>query len=123
RSISGDYFQMWDQNANQFVSLSHGGNSTGNFFNSSVYTGGNPRNPNLLNNTGLDISMFNLNNAAKNFITNSQTSATFRYGSTQDTYIIPMIALAIDAYIPEPEGMDQVVTINGVPAGPSPVIE
>src|SRR5690606_14330232 len=68
RNISGDYFQMWDQNANQFVSLSHGGNSTGNFFNSSVYTGGNSRNPNLLNNTGLDISMFNLNNVNKNFI-------------------------------------------------------
>src|SRR5690606_33308450 len=123
RSISGDYFQMWDQNLNQFVSLSHGGNSTGNFFNSSVFTGGNTRNPNLLNNTGLDISMFDLDNASKNFITNSQTSTKFRYGSTQDTYIIPMIAMAIDAYIPEPEGMDQVVTINGVPIGSNPVIE
>src|SRR5690606_32449544 len=59
----------------------------------------------------------------KNFITNSQTSTKFRYGSTQDTYIIPMIAMAIDAYIPEPEGLDQVVTINGMPIVSNPVIE
>src|SRR5690606_38967551 len=99
--------QMWDQNANAFVSLSHGGNSTNNFFNSSIYTDGNTRTPNLVNNTGMDISMFELNNSAKNFIKNSDTSTRFKYGTTQDTYIIPFIAMAIDAYIPEPERSEE----------------
>ncbi len=121
RSISGDYFQMLDQN-NQWVTLSHSGNQGNNFFNSSIFTGGNARVPNLLNNTGMDISMFDLNNSSKNLITNGQTSTKFKYGSTQDTYIIPLIAMAIDAYRPEPEGIDQVVTINGQPAGSNPVI-
>ncbi|MGO3183307.1 MAG: DUF7507 domain-containing protein [Aequorivita sp.] len=122
RGIPGDYFDMINQN-NQWVRLNHAGNSTGNFFNSSIFTGGNTRNPSLLNNTGLDISMFDLPNANKNLITNGQTSTKFRYGTTGDTYIIPFIALAIDAYIPEPEAIDQVVTINGQTAGPSPTIE
>ena len=98
-SISGDYFKIKDQ-SNNWVALNHGGNSATNFFNSSVYTGGNARNPNLVNNTGIDISMFYIPNTGNSIITNNQTSTTFRYGSTQDTYIIHCIAMASDAYLP-----------------------
>ena len=51
--ISGDYFQIQKQSDNSFMNLSHSGNTTNNFFNSSIQTGGNEREPNLPNNTGL----------------------------------------------------------------------
>src|SRR5690625_352176 len=116
RGISGDYFDMQRQDNNNWQRLSHSGNSTSNFFNSSIITEGG-RYPNYVNNSGLDIAMFELPNEDKRFITNGQTSTTFRYGTTQDTYIIPLIVIGIDAYIPEPEGVEQVVTVNGHPNG------
>lgn len=116
RSISGDYFNIQRSSDNNWQALNHTGNSTNNFFNSSIQTGGNTRNPNLVNNTGLDISMFNIPNPSNSVIANNQTSTTLRYGSTQDTYVIFMAAMAVDAYIPDPEGVMSLVTINGVPA-------
>ena len=116
RSISGDYFNIRRSSDNNWESLNHSGNSTNNFFNSSIQTGGNTRNPNLVNNTGLDISMFNIPNPGNSVIANNQTSTTLRYGSTQDTYVIFMAAMAVDAYIPDPEGVMSLVTINGLPA-------
>ncbi|NHM05254.1 hypothetical protein, partial [Flavobacterium celericrescens] len=119
RSISGDYFNILRSSDNNWQALSHGGNSTGNFFNSSIQTGGNTRNPNLLNNTGLDISMFNIPNPSNSVIANNQTSTTLRYGSTQDTYVIFMAAMAVDAYIPDAEGLMSLITINGQPPSSS----
>src|SRR5690606_7493519 len=101
--ISGDYFRIRNWQDNAWVTLSHAGNSTSNFFNGSVVTGGNARNPNLQNNTGLDIAMFNISNPGNTVVTNNQTSTRFQYGSTQDTYIIFCIAMAVDAYIPDVE--------------------
>ncbi|HNX89754.1 MAG TPA: hypothetical protein PKH58_11785, partial [Paludibacteraceae bacterium] len=116
--ISGDYFQIRKISDATWMSLNHGGNTTNNFYNSSIYTGGNTRNPNLLNNTGMDVSMFNIPNPSNTVISNNQTSATFRYGSTQDTYIIFCIAMAVDAYIPYPEGLNVTQSIGGVPYTP-----
>jgi len=113
--IAGDYFQIQKVSDASWLTLNHAGNSANNFFNSSVFTGGNARNPNLLNNTGMDISMFNIPNANNEVITNNQTSTTFRYGSTQDTYIIFCIAMAVDAHVPEPEGLNTVQSIGNVP--------
>ena len=45
--------------------------------------------------------MFTLNNDDKSLMTNNQTSTRFQYNSTQDTYIIFCIAMAVDAYIPD----------------------
>lgn len=118
RNITGDKFQILKQSNNTFIDLSHSGNSTSNFFNSSIQTGGNTRSPNLLNNTGLDISMFNITN--NTVITNNQTSTKFKYSSTQDTYIIFVIAMAVDAYIPEIEGLITATTINNVPITSQP---
>ncbi|MEL1249016.1 hypothetical protein, partial [Flavobacterium helocola] len=116
RSISGDYFNILRSSDNNWQALNHTGNATNNFFNSSIQTGGNTRSPNLVNNTGLDISMFNIPNPGNTVIANNQTSTTLRYGSTQDTYVIFMAAMAVDAYIPDPEGVMSLVTINGLPA-------
>ena len=114
--ISGDYFNILKSSTNTWEPLTHTGNTTTNFFNSSIQTGGNFRNPNLQNNTGLDISMFDIPNTGNTIIANNQTSTTLRYGSTQDTYVIFLAALAVDAYIPDAEGVMSLITINGQPA-------
>ena len=107
-SSTGDYFAARNNTTNAFVNLTNGStNSATNFFNSSIYNPVNgvvpPRNPNLVNNTGMDIHMFNLNNDNKQFITNNQTSITFRSGSSQEQYTIFNLIVSIDAYIPDPE--------------------
>ncbi|NLP57431.1 gliding motility-associated C-terminal domain-containing protein [Lutibacter sp. B1] len=112
--ISGDYFEILKQSDNSYLKLHHSGNTNNNFFNSSVETGGNPRNPMLVNNTGLDISMFDVPNINNEIITNNQTTTQFRYGSTQDTYIIFNVTFAVDAYVPETEGIVTTTAINGV---------
>ena len=116
--ISGDQFKIRNAANSNWVNLSHGDNTTNNFFNSSIYTGGNARNPNLKNNTGLDISMFTLNNDDKSLMTNNQTSTRFQYNSTQDTYIIFCIAMAVDAYIPEVQSENNVISVNDIPYVP-----
>ncbi|MDO5971499.1 gliding motility-associated C-terminal domain-containing protein [Flavivirga aquimarina] len=102
-------------NNNSYQLLSHSGNTTDNFFNSSIVTGGNYRNPSEDNNTGLDIAMFNIDNTGNNIIPNNKTFTRFRYGSTLDTYIIFNVTFAVDAYIPEPEGVLTNTSINGTP--------
>lgn len=125
RSIDGDYFQVLARggtptNNNHYQNLGNSG-GTGGFFNSNISTG-SIKNPNLLNNTGIDIQRISLPNQTKvynsqsgdkNFIIgNNQTSTTFKYGSTQDTYIIYNLVFAVDAYIPDVEVVNQVLTTS-----------
>ncbi|MDO9184217.1 MAG: HYR domain-containing protein, partial [Bacteriovorax sp.] len=119
-NYTGDYFKIQKLNSSNYLSLNHTGNTTNNFFNSSIQTGGNVRNPVLKNNSGLDISMFNLPNSDKSIIGNNQNSTNFQYGSTIDTYVIFAIAMAVDAYVPEIEGVVSAISINGSPAGTGP---
>ncbi|MDR7372813.1 hypothetical protein, partial [Flavobacterium aquidurense] len=119
-NYDGDYFQIQKLNSANYLTLSRTGNTTDNFFNSSIQTGGNARNPLLVNNSGIDISMFDLPNAAKDIIGNGQTSTTFKYGSDTDTYTIFAIAMAVDAYVPEMEATLTATTINNAPAGAAP---
>ncbi|WP_460575038.1 HYR-like domain-containing protein, partial [Flavobacterium koreense] len=120
RGISGDYFQIRNHTNTNWVTLNHSGNATNNFFNSSIATGGNTRNPNLLNNTGLDISVFNIPNAGNAVMTNNQTSTRFRYGTTQDTYVIFAAVMSVDAYIPDVENILSPTAINNVPVTSPP---
>ena len=123
RSISGDFFQILPHDKlslttpaeTDWISLSHSGNSTNNFFNSSIPAPANSRYPQYTNNTGVDIAMFNITNTNNTIVTNNQTSTKFRYGSTQDTYIIPCIAMAVDAYVPDMVVDNTVALINNVP--------
>lgn len=120
--IAGDYFKIQKLNSATFQDLSHPLNTTTNFFNSTIETGGNPRNPNLLNNTGLDISMFTIPNPNNSVIANNQTSTKFRYGTSGDTYIIFAVAMAVDAYMPEVEGVISIESINGSNTFPQPYV-
>ena len=114
-SFTGDYFRIRNLNSTNYTDLSHSGNSTTNFFNSSINVGGT-RNPNLVNNTGIDIAMFNVPNSGNTIIGNGQTSTNFRYGTSGDTYSIFGIAMSVDAFVPEVEGVITTTTINGSPA-------
>ncbi len=113
-----DNFSVRNHSDDAWVALSHPNNSTDNFFNSSVYTGGNPRNPSILNNTGMDLVMNTVPNDDNEVITNNQTSTTFRYGTNQDTYIIFCIAMSVNAYRPEVEGLNSAIALNSEPVVP-----
>lgn len=118
RGISGDYLEIRNAADDAWVPLSHGGNSTTNYFNSSIYTGGNLRNPTLLNNTGMDVSMSIIDNPGNTVIANEQTATRFRYGSTQDTYVIFNLTMSVNSYVPEVEGLVYVTLVNGQPVTP-----
>ncbi|HRG02480.1 MAG TPA: hypothetical protein PKZ75_15305, partial [Bacteroidia bacterium] len=119
-AFTGDYFQIQKNSDASYLNLSHSGNSSTNFFNSSINTGGAFRNPSLQNNTGIDISMFNVPNPSNSVIGNNQTSTNFKYGTSGDTYSIFAIAMAVDAYIPEVEGVISATSINNVPVTSQP---
>jgi hypothetical protein len=125
-ALTGDYLAVQKLNANPTVYpgnysvLSHAGNTTTNFFNSSIFplpTAGNS-DPNLVNNTGVDFSMFTVPNTDNLVIGNNQTSTTFRFGSSSDVFTIFGFAMSVDAYIPEPKGLISVTSINNVPNPP-----
>jgi hypothetical protein len=121
-TLTGDRLSIRNLNTNNFTDLSVSGvNAVDNFFNSAINTGGNTRNPNLLNNTGIDINMFTLPNSGNSIIGNNQTSTAFRYGTNGDTFAIFAIAMSVDAYIPEVTGVLTTTTINNQPAPSNPV--
>lgn len=111
-SFTGDYFKIQKQSDGTFLNLSHSGNSPTNFFNSSIITGG-LRSPYLVNNTGIDISMFTVPNTNNSVIGNNQTSTNFMYGTNGDTYSIFAIAMSVDAYNANVENILQPVAIQG----------
>ncbi|MFB9104425.1 HYR domain-containing protein, partial [Algibacter miyuki] len=131
-SVSGDRFAIVEPNGNDvagipstlldntYLNLSHTGNSQDNFFNSSVLTHNGAtgkRNPELTNNTGVDIAMFNIPNTGNTIIANKQNYTRFKYNSTQDAYLVFNVTFAVDAYIPEIEGVLTVTSLNnGTPS-------
>jgi hypothetical protein len=123
--IFNDKFAIRNAANTEWVDLSHGANTTNNFFNSSIYIKSpeNPsvdavRNPSLKNNTGLDISMFNVPNSDKSIIANNQSSTSFQYSSGGDTYVIFSIIFAVDAYVPDIQAINTILNVNGVPYVP-----
>lgn len=113
--INGDFFRIQRRNTNNYENLGNSGGTGGAFFRSAVETGGNVRQPNLVNNTGIDIQRIEIPNQQQNtqnyIINNNQTSTTFQYGSNQDTYVIYSLAFAVDAYVPNAQNENTVLSI------------
>ena len=124
-NYTGDYFKIQNLATTNYTTLSRAANGVvpnpDNFFNSSITSTGT-RNPNLTNNTGIDIGVVTIPNTNNAVIGNSQTSTKFLYGTNGDTYSIFNIAMSVDAYIPESEGTLITSTINNLPATPSSTI-
>jgi uncharacterized repeat protein (TIGR01451 family) len=127
--VTGDYLKIRNNTLTNpgnpsdpanYTSLSHSGNAVDNFFNSSIFTGGNARNPDLINNTGVDLSMFEINNPGNSILGNNQTNTTFRYGTVGELYVIFGLAMSVETYVPEPEGFIGVNSIDGVTTPPQP---
>ena len=120
RNLTGDYLEVQNLNTTIYSKLNHDNNSNANFFNSSIFPSQplqsdiSLRNPNNLNNTGVDFSMFTIPNTDNLVIGNNQTSTTFRFGSTSDVFTIFGFAMSVDAYVPEPKGLISVNSINNV---------
>src|SRR5690606_25643438 len=119
-NIEGDNFRIQTGTSNSWTYLSHAGNATNNFFNSSIQVDGT-RNPSLTNNTGIDIAKFDVPNPNNSIIGNGQTSTKFRYGSdgssssgNRDTYVIYNVVFAVDAYVPQTEVLGQITPTAGV---------
>ena len=116
---TGDYFRIRNLQSNTYTTLSRNSNGVvpnpDNFFNSSINAPGT-RTPNLANNTGIDIGIINIPNTNNSIIGNNQTSTRFLYGTNGDTYSIFNIAMSVDAYVPEAEGIITATTINNQPA-------
>lgn len=96
--FEGDYFAIFNKGTNSYERLSHINNNTNNFFNSSILTGSNSRNPNYTNNAGFDLVKFPLLNVNNKFIKNNDTSALFRAGSTLEDFFLFSFVIGIDAY-------------------------
>lgn len=113
--INGDYLSIERRNTTNFENLGNSGGTGGAFFRSAVETGGNVRVPELVNNTGIDIQRIEIPNQQINnqnyIIANNQTSTTFRYGSDQDTYVINTLVFAVDAYVPNAQNANSVLSI------------
>jgi gliding motility-associated-like protein len=98
RGAFGDYLEIErGTNTNDFLRLKHDLNSLNNFFNASIFTEGNARQPELINNTGFDLSVFDLPNEDNNIIDNKQSSTRFKYGTDFDTFVIFNFTIAIDS--------------------------
>ena len=128
RNLTGDYLAVQKLNSDptvynstNYLTLNHSGNTTNNFFNSSIFpqpTVG-ASNPILTNNTGVDFSMFTILNTGNSVIGNGQTSTNFRFGSTSEVYTIFGFAMSVDSYVPDPQGL---ITVNSINNYPNPTV-
>ncbi|UJP64655.1 DUF7507 domain-containing protein [Mongoliitalea daihaiensis] len=130
RPTGGDFFEIIDQKGD-WVRLSHPKNTPDNFFNSTIYTPvknslnqlvPTPRYPNLINNVGVDIVQWDIENPDNSILTNNQTSTRFRFGTRQDLYTIYNLAFSVLSYIPEIQVLNQVSQINGTTVSTDPAV-
>ncbi|MFI1773631.1 HYR-like domain-containing protein [Thalassobellus citreus] len=115
--FGGDYFEIEELNSGNYRTLANKSGSTDNFFDSTIDYGGSPgsRTPELVNNTGLDIVTYNIPNSDKSIIGNGQTSTSFNYGSTNDTFVIFNVTFSVDAYIPDVDGILTTTSTSATP--------
>jgi len=59
-----------------------------------------PRDPNLINNNGIDIRAYNVGTSGEDIIKNEETGAEFKFTSTGDTYFPSLIVFSTELYVP-----------------------
>ena len=103
RGLIGDRFQIQNTIGN-YVDISAPFRDSSNFFNSRITVNDSnftDRNPASLNTLGFDAAVFPLNNTNNIIIGNSQSSATIRLASNQETYGLFLIGLSVEVWVPD----------------------
>ncbi|MHC5309850.1 hypothetical protein ACYSNM_07230 [Myroides sp. LJL116] len=108
--IVNDFLKMKLNAGNSYERLSHGADTDNNFFNSTIDIAPNTRVHNNSNNYGVDVFTFKLDNSNNRFIANNQQSTKFQYGTTGDTYVISTVIFGVDAFVPEVEAFNSIIT-------------
>lgn len=124
RGLTGDNLSF--NGGSGFVAITDAVNSSNDIMNSTVSYNGvlTPfRIPNMNNTAGLDADIFVPNNAAKNYVGNSVTSATFQMTTSSETYLPQMITTAIDVYEPDLRASIKARDVNGGLVVPGDIIE
>jgi gliding motility-associated-like protein len=126
RSSTGD--QLMFNGGSGFVNISDVANPTNDIFNSTYSYNGVEKltpfiNPGYTNSLGYDADIFIPNNAAKNYIGNSATSATLRLTTGGETFLTQVVTIAIDVYEPDLRAACRVVDLNGGSVVPGDVLE
>lgn len=96
----------------EWVPQSHAYNVDTNFFKSVIATGDNYRNPNLENNSGIDIATFMMDNPNNSLIANNQTETTFRFSTFRDVFLPLCFTMSVDAYVPDAEAISGVMNLG-----------
>ncbi len=109
--ITGDYMQMKEAHSDNYQNLSHSGNTTNNFFNSSILSN-STRTPSFTNNIGIDVVMFNIDNPDNVLLDNEQTSTSFRFTTSQDAYVPFCLAYSALAYVPDAEVFSGIMDVD-----------
>jgi len=119
-SYDGDRSQTGDQllfnGAGSFVNISDALSTTNDVFNSTISNNGvlTPfRMPSYNNTLGYDADIFRPNNAAKNYIGNSDVDATVRFSTGGETILLHVVTTAIDVYEPDVRLGNSVTDVNG----------
>jgi gliding motility-associated-like protein len=126
RSSTGD--QLTFNGGSGFVNISDAVNPLNDIFNSTLSYNGVQKtapfiNPAYVNSLGLDADIFIPNNAAKNYIGNSATSATLRLTTGGETYLTQVVTMAIDVYEPDLRAAVRAVDLNGGLVQPGDTLE
>jgi gliding motility-associated-like protein len=126
RSSTGD--QLMFNGGSGFVNISDAVNPLNDIFNSTLSYNGVQKttpfiNPSYTNSLGLDADIFIPNNATKNFIGNSATSATLRLTTGGETYLTQVVSMAIDVYEPDLRAACRVLDLNGGSVLPGDILE
>ena len=112
--------------AGAFVPISDAIHPMNDVFNSTISNNGvlTPyRNPNYNNTLGHDANILFPNNASKNYIGNSATSAIIRQKTGGETYLTQVVTSAIDIYEPDLRGGLRVKDLNGGTVVPGDTLE
>ncbi|MFI8378861.1 Ig-like domain-containing protein, partial [Leeuwenhoekiella sp. NPDC079379] len=103
RDLTGDRLQIRNA-SNSYTDISTALRPADNFFNSRITRYGQDvtnRVPASTNTLGFDAGVFTLNNPNNSLLGNDQTSTILRLTSTQETYSLYMVGLAVEVYEPE----------------------
>jgi uncharacterized repeat protein (TIGR01451 family) len=113
---------------NAYTTLANDSGATNNFFNSSITrlnANVAAKNPNYINNLGIDIDVFDVPNAGNAVIQNSTNALDINLTSTSDVYLPSVVTTAVQLYVPNVQQSmtKSVVDVNGGDVLPGDTLE